>query len=74
MLDPDHLRPANPEDIADSLARALLYERTQRVHPADRVKMARDEAECLAACGFVVMKRAGAEAPSTSNMPSPQGR
>ena len=73
--DPDHLRPANPDDVAESISHALRYEeRRRRVHHADGM-MARGTADLLVRHllegGFVIMKKGGAVAPTTSNMPTP---
>jgi hypothetical protein len=73
--DPDHLRPANPDDVAESISHALRYDGgRKRVHHADSM-MARVTADPLVrhllARGYVIMKRGGAVAPTTSNMPTP---
>ena len=44
--DPQHLRPATPEEIAETLSFALRYEGRRRVHHADDA-MARITAERL---------------------------
>jgi hypothetical protein len=68
------LRPATPDEIADTLSFTLRYEGRKRVHHADDT-MARITADRLVrhlqASGFVVMKAPSAEAPTTSNMPIP---
>jgi hypothetical protein len=72
MPDTPHLRPATPDEIADSLSFALRYQGRKRVHHADDT-MARITAERLVqhleASGFVVMKGLAARAPTTANMP-----
>jgi hypothetical protein len=66
MHDPDNLKAASSDEIAEWLSLALLYDRRRWVHDADRL-LARIAAgrlvECLAAAGFVVIKRTGAVAP-----------
>lgn len=68
------LRPAQPDEIAETLAFALRYEGRKRVHHADDF-MARITAERLVRhlerCGFVLMRAPGAEAPSSSRMMPP---
>jgi transketolase len=62
------LRPADPVEVADALAYALLYDGKRCVHHADDA-MARITAERLIRhleqAGFVLMRAA----PTTSNMP-----
>jgi hypothetical protein len=74
MPDPDRLRPATADEIAQSLSFALRYEGRKRVHHADDV-MARITADRLVRhlerCGFVVMKKPAAPDPTTSHMPLP---
>ncbi len=57
--EPEHLRPATPDEIAETLSFALRYDGRRRVHHADAT-MARITAERLVAhlerSGFVVMK------------------
>ena len=71
MTEPPELRPATPEEIADSLAFSLRFEGRKRVHHADDM-MARITAERLVrhleASGFVLMKRPGAAAPSATRL------
>jgi len=59
MPDDRQLRPATPDEIADSLAFALRYKGRKRVFDADEA-MARITADRLvqppAASGFVLMK------------------
>jgi hypothetical protein len=66
------LRPATPEEIADTLSFALQYQGRKRVHHADDM-MARITAERLVrhleASGFVLMKRPPNAQPTTSGMP-----
>lgn len=68
-IDPQPLRPATPEEIAESLSFALRYEGRKRVHHADEA-MARITAERLVRhlerSGYVLMRRPEAVAPSTS--------
>ena len=56
----DKLTPAAPEDIARSVAFALLFSGKKRVHDSDRM-MASIAAERivrhLEKCGYVLMKR-----------------
>ncbi|HTB44544.1 MAG TPA: hypothetical protein VK741_13025 [Acetobacteraceae bacterium] len=74
MSDPDRLRPATADEIAQSLSFALRYEGRKRVHHADDV-MARITADRLVRhlerSGFVVMKKPAAPDPTTSHMPLP---
>ena len=60
MPDDDKLTPADPRDLADSIAFALRFDGRKRVHHADDY-MARIAAErlvdYLARAGYVVMKR-----------------
>jgi hypothetical protein len=74
MSDVSTHRPANPEDVTNTLAFALRYEGRRRVNHADEM-MARITAERLvrhlSAAGFVVMKAPPAPAPTTSNTPTP---
>jgi hypothetical protein len=69
------LRPADPADVANALAYALLlYDGKRRVHHADGA-MARITAERLIRhleqAGFVLMRSEPAATPTTSNMPAP---
>jgi hypothetical protein len=61
------LRPASTEEIAESISFALRYDGRKRVSHADEM-MARITAERLVrhlrGCGFVVMRRPSAKAPS----------
>lgn len=63
------LRPATPEEIAESLSFALRYDGRRRVHHADET-MARITAERLVRhlerSGYVLMRRPDGAAPSTS--------
>ena len=72
MTDPAPLRPATPDEIAQSLAFALRYNGRKRVHDADDI-MARITAvrlvEHLQQSGFVLMKSHPGAAPTTSGMP-----
>ena len=65
------LRPATPEEIAESLSFALRYDGRKRVNHADEM-MARITAERLArhlrGAGFVVMRQPAAPAPSDAAM------
>ena len=74
MADTPQHRPANPEELVDTLAFALSYEGRKRVHHADDM-MARITADRLvrhlAASGFIVMKAPPAQPPTTSHMPPP---
>jgi hypothetical protein len=69
-----HLRPATPDEIADTPSFALRYEGRKRVHHADDT-MARITADRLArhleTSGFVVMKAPPGVSPTTSNMLTP---
>jgi hypothetical protein len=74
MLDPDSLKPASSDELAESLSHALMYDHRRRVHDADWLianVAAERLVDHLAAAGYVVMKRGGAVAPSTSKMPTP---
>jgi hypothetical protein len=68
-MDDARLRPASPEEIADSIAFALRYEGRKRVSHADGM-MARITAERLVRhlreSGFVLMKQPQAAAPATT--------
>jgi hypothetical protein len=73
--DTDRLRSANPDDVAESISHALRYNGgRRRVHHADS-KMARVSADLLVrhllAGGYVIVKKGGAAAPTTSIMPTP---
>ncbi|MGA3398310.1 MAG: hypothetical protein ABSC95_03740 [Acetobacteraceae bacterium] len=76
MPDAARLRPATPDEIAETLSFALRYEGRKRVHHADDV-MARITADRLLRhlerSGFVVMKKPAAADPTTSHMPLPGG-
>ncbi len=65
--EPDQLRPATPDEIAESLSFALRYDGRKRVRHADDM-MARITAqrlvEHLTRSGFVLMKRPPRAAPS----------
>ena len=65
--DPQRLRPATPDEVAETLSFALRYEGRRRVHHADDL-MARITAERLvehlARSGFVPMGRPPARAAS----------
>ena len=65
--DPQQLRPATPDEVAETLSYALRYDSYRRVHHSDDA-MARITAERLverlARSGFVLMKRPPARAPS----------
>ena len=67
------LTPATADDISDAIAFALLFNGRKRNHGADEI-MARITAQKLVAhlelCGFVLMKKPAAKAPTThSNSP-----
>jgi len=71
------LRPATPDEIAETLAFALRYEGRKRVHHADdamaqiaAVRLVRH----LERSGFVVMKKPPSPDPTTSHMPMPNQR
>jgi hypothetical protein len=56
----DKLTPASPEDVAESVAFALLWSGRKRVHDSDRMtaSIAADRiVRHLERCGFVVMKK-----------------
>ena len=75
MPDPVALRPATPDEIAAALSRALLYDHKGRGHHADTMMTqitADGLVRHLAAAGFVVMKKSGTVAPSTSGMLAPR--
>ena len=71
MSDKDklELRPASPQEIEENLCFALRFAGRKRVHHADEV-MARITAERLVQhlerSGYVLMKKPGRPAPSTS--------
>lgn len=71
------LRPATSEEIGESLSYALRYDGRKRVHHADEL-MAKITAERLVRhlerCGFVLMKRPDAAAPSTTPHTERPGR
>jgi hypothetical protein len=61
--DPDNLRLANPDDVAEAMSHALRYDGgRRRVHHADSI-MARATVRPLLAGGYVIMKKGGAVAP-----------
>jgi hypothetical protein len=74
MTEAPALRPATPDELAETLAFALRYDRRRRVHHADSM-MARIAAERLVRhlerSGFVVMKRGPQPNHSTSSHPHP---
>jgi hypothetical protein len=76
MTDSVPLRPATPDEIAQSLAFALRYDGRKRVHDADDI-MARITAERLVRhlqqSGFVLMKAPPGAAPTIAGMPSSIG-
>jgi hypothetical protein len=58
--DPNSLRPATADDVADALAFALRFQGQKRVHNADELMsaiVAKRLVEHLERWGFVVMKR-----------------
>jgi hypothetical protein len=67
MDDDKHLRQATAEEVAESISFALRYDGRKRVSHADEI-MARITAERLVqhlrGSGFVVMRQAGAQAPT----------
>lgn len=67
MTDTPALRPATPDEVAETLSFALRYKGRRRVHDADDA-MARITVERLMehleASGFVLMKRPAQGAPS----------
>jgi hypothetical protein len=73
---PPPLRPASPDEIAETLSFALRYEGRKRVHDASDV-MARITADRLVRhlqqSGFVLMRLAPASAPTTATMPPSTG-
>ena len=72
MPDALQLRPASPDEIAESLSFALRYEGRKRVHQTDDA-MARITPDRLVRhlerSGFVLMKRHPAAAATTAIMP-----
>jgi hypothetical protein len=72
MPDAPHLRPATADEIAETLAFALLYNGRKRAHDADQA-MSRITAERLVRhlelSGFVLMKAATRPARTTANIP-----
>jgi hypothetical protein len=74
MTDTPSLRPAEPDEIADALAFALLHDGRRRVHQADSFicSIAAERlVKHLERCGFVVMCKPPAVAPTASGMPLP---
>jgi hypothetical protein len=75
MPDPtDHLSPADPSEVIETLSFALRYDGRRRVFQADTIvaRIVADRLmEHLERSGFVVMKRPDRAAPSTSGMPVP---
>lgn len=69
MADQLPLAPASADEIADSLSYALRFDGRKRVHHADEA-MARITAERLVRhlerCGYVLMRKPEATAPSTT--------
>jgi hypothetical protein len=56
----DELTPADPQDIADTIAFSLKFEGRKRVHDADAIMasiVAQRLVRHLERCGFVLMKR-----------------
>jgi hypothetical protein len=70
------LRPATPDELAETLTFSLQYNGRKRVHDAD-LAMARITADRLVrhleASGFRVMKIASAPTPTISNRPPSEG-
>ena len=70
MTDAPRLRPAAPDEIADALSFALLYQGRKRVHDADQA-LARITADRLVQhleqSGFVVMKAPSSQAPTAAS-------
>jgi hypothetical protein len=68
------LRPATPDEVAETLAFALRIDGRRRVHNADSM-MARIAADRLVQhlerSGFVVMKKPEGLAPTASHHPPP---
>ena len=74
MSDPATLRPATPEEIAQSISHALCFDGRRRVHQADLLmaKIAAEQVvEHLQRCGYVLMKQPDAAAPTTSHHMKP---
>jgi hypothetical protein len=73
MTDATNLRPATPDEIAETLSFALLYEGRKRVRQADDI-MARITAERLVRhlerSGFVLMRRPPGAAPAVGSAPT----
>jgi hypothetical protein len=69
MSDEPRLRPATPNEIAETLSFALRYEGRKRIHHADDA-MARITADRLVRhlerSGFVLMKKPAAPAPTVA--------
>jgi len=74
MSDTPALRPATPDELAETLAFALRYDGRKRVHHADSM-MARIAADRLVRhlerSGFVVMKRPPQPGHTASSHPHP---
>ncbi len=67
MTDAPDLRPATPEEIAETLSYALRFDGRRRVHQADSMMaeiVAARLVEHLTRCGFVLMKKPPTPAPS----------
>jgi hypothetical protein len=70
MTDADKLTPADPSDLADTLAFALRYQSRKRNHSADEIMaeiVAKRLVDHLQRSGFVIMKKppsVGASAPA----------
>jgi hypothetical protein len=75
----EKLTPASPEDIADTVAFALLFSGRKRVHDSDRMTAsiaAQRIVRHLDKCGYVLMKRpfVGGSAPPNPPTSYPRTR
>ena len=69
---PERLTPATPDDLADSLAFALLFDGRKRKHDADEFMarmVAKRLVQYLQGAGFVVMKKPPAVGAATQWRP-----
>jgi hypothetical protein len=69
----DKLTPADPSDIAGSIAFALLFSGKKRVHDSDRMTAsiaAQRIVQHLEKCGYVLMKRPPIGGSAPQNTPA----
>jgi hypothetical protein len=73
MTDDDRLTPADPSDIAGSIALALLFSGKKRIHDSDRLTAsiaAKYIVRHLEKCGYVLMKRPPIGGSAPQNTPA----